>query len=149
MSAYSYRTIRIQTDARVKEALAGGAITPGMLVAYTSTGTVVVHPSSGADAAKMFAMEDDLQGKSITDAYASGNNVRFFAAQRGDLVFAYLASGQNVTCHDLLESNGAGYLTKHTASSAGVVEYPEAIVGEAMESVNATSAASRILIMVW
>lgn len=149
MSAYSYRTISVQCDSPVKEALAGGTITPGFLIAYTSTGTVVVHPDAGKDACALFAIEDDLQGKGISDNYSSGNNVRFRMFQPGDIVFAYLANGQNVTRHAMLESNGAGYLRVHTASSAGVVEYPKAIIGEALESVNASGGASRILVMIW
>ena len=84
----------------------------------------------------MFALEDELQGKGINDNYSSGDLVSVWIPGRGDQVFAILADGENVAVGDLLESNGAGYLRKHTAGSAGVVEFPLAVVGYATEAVD-------------
>ena len=120
----------------IEEIVAGGAITPGMLIAEGSAGTVAAHGSAGANAIPMFALEDELQGNGVDDAYASGDPVQCWYPYRGDQVYALLADGETIVVGDLLESNGDGYLKKHTAGSAGVVEYPLAVVGQATEALD-------------
>jgi hypothetical protein len=130
-------TIKIKNYSDVFEEInAGGAITPGMLIEEGSAGTVIAHNSAGENALPMFAVEDELQGNGINDAYASGDPVSVWIPGRGDQVYAILADGENVAVGDLLESNGDGYLKKHVAGSAGVVEYPLAVVGYALEAVD-------------
>lgn len=138
----AHRTIKIKdfTDIR-KEALADGAITPGHLLERTSAGKFKVHSSAGQNATRLFAIEDDLQGKEIGDAYATGARVSAHVFRTGDEVYALLADGQNVAIGDFLESAGDGTLRKHSASSASVVEYPEAVVAMALEAVDMSGSA--------
>jgi len=118
------------------EEIAGGGITPGMLIELASTGKVVAHNSAGVTALPMFAKEDELQGKGINDAYILDDKVQVFFPQRGDQVLGILADGENVAIGDLLESNGEGFLQKHVLGSALVVEAPQVIVGVATEAVD-------------
>ncbi|OQX08805.1 MAG: hypothetical protein BWK76_23115, partial [Desulfobulbaceae bacterium A2] len=59
------------------EALANAALTPGHLLYLLSTGKVAVHATAAGNAEKMFAVEDDLQGNDIDDAYSSGDLVQY------------------------------------------------------------------------
>jgi len=138
----AYKTIFVQGSGVPKEAVASGAITPGHLLERTSaaTDTVKVHATSGGDVVpKLFAVEDDLQGKEISQAYATGNTVLMRVGTPGDEVLALLANGEDVTKGDKLESNGDGTLKKYVADSGAVTEYNEQIVGVALESVDMSS----------
>lgn len=110
MSAYSYKTITIDSDVTVKESTASGVITPGQLIEQNAATTYRRHAGSGAMAATSFAVEDDLQGKEIGEDYATGSKVFFKIFRRGDKVFAILENGQNVGINAFLVSNGNGNL---------------------------------------
>ena len=135
----AYRTIKRMIDSPQKEAIANAAITPGHLVERMSSGKVRVHANAGQNAQRLFAIEDALQGKEISEDYSADDQVRFIACRRGDEVNAILADGENAVIGSFLESNGNGELKVHAASSSGVVEYPECIVGQALEAVNASA----------
>jgi hypothetical protein len=115
----SYNTIKLKNYLNIfEEMTAAAAITPGMLVEQTpGAATVRKHATSGGNATPKFALEDGLQGKGIHDAYAAGDKVQVWVAQTGDWVYALIADEQNIAIGDLLESNGAGYLTKHTVET--------------------------------
>lgn len=118
----------------VNEREAAATITPGMLVELTSAGKVQAHSNAGQNAAKAFAKEDALQGNGIDDDYSSGDKVQVLSFIPGEEVYGILADDEDVAIGDFLESDGNGYLQKHEAGSAGVVEYPNAIVGQALEA---------------
>lgn len=130
----AYKTITIIGDPVRKELTATAvAITPGFLVERTSTaGQCQAHANAGQNAVRMFALEDDLQGKEIGDNYAVSVLIQVGIFNAGDEVYALLADGENAAIGSFLESNGDGYLKVHAASSAGAVEYPEAIVGQSL-----------------
>lgn len=138
----AYKTIVLLGDGTAKEAVANAAITPGHLVELMTTGKLRVHANAGQNAAKAFAVEDDLQGKSITDDYAASSQALYRVFKSGDEVFAILADGQSATIGSFLDSNGNGELKVHSADSAGIVEYPLAIVAVAMEAVDASDSAA-------
>lgn len=134
-------TIKIKKYADVVEELeAAGTITPGMLIEVTSAGKVQAHSTSGGNALKVFALEDELQGNGIDVDYDSGDQVQCWIPGRGDQVYAFLADGESVAIGDFLESNGDGKLKKHTApidSASDVTTiYAECIVGQATEAVD-------------
>ena len=128
------------------------AITPGFLVERTSAGTVQAHSNAGQNAVRMFAIEDANQGKEISDNYAVSAKIQVGIFNAGDEVVALLADGENAAIGSFLESNGDGYLKVHAASSAGAVEYPEAIVGQSLVALDfsgssgADPASQRLLI---
>lgn len=95
---------------RTYEALAGAAITPGMLIAKNATGAVIPHAGGTAAAAPLFAREMDLAGGTIDDAYETGDTVVYHHAQRGDRIYAFLADEGTSAIGGLLESAGGGAL---------------------------------------
>jgi len=98
-------------------------IVPGHFVVFSS-GKLVINATSGdVDAPKMVAVEnpfaDVASGANIDHAYATDETVRYIWAQTGDLIYAFLATGQNVGRGASLISDGAGGLTAW--SSTGMV----------------------------
>lgn len=92
----------------IEEFVAGAAITPGMLVALNASGAVIPHGEAAGNAIPMFALEDELQGKTIDDAYEAGAPVQVWVAGRGDIVNAI--AGTAITAGDFLVSDGTGKL---------------------------------------
>ena len=140
--ANTYQTIKVKKYSDViEEFVAASAITPGMLVQLISAGTVQAHANADRDAFPMFALENELIGAGIDTAYAATAIVPCWIPQRGDIVNAILADGQNVSIGDPLVSDGYGRLKKHVtdvgASAAELVSiYPLQIVGFAAEALN-------------
>lgn len=128
----------------VKEKTAASAITPGMLITLDTNGKVKAHDGAAEDAVPMFALEDELQGKGIDDAYSADDPVQCWMPYRGDEVYAILVDGENVSIGAYLVSDGSGNLKEHTTeeeswgvSEAGSVEvYPLQIVARALEAVD-------------
>jgi hypothetical protein len=144
MATAYYNTIKLKKYVDIiEEYEANAAIIPGMLIELMSTNKVRAHATSGGNVLPMFALEDELQGKEIDDAYAAGDVVQCWIPVRGEIVHALLADGQNVSIGDALQSNGAGYLTKYVkeswesndAQQANIV-YDKVIVGIALEAQN-------------
>jgi hypothetical protein len=100
-----------------EEYTAAAAILPGNLIELTSAGTVQKHSGAGKTALPMFAIEDSLQGKDVDDAYIASDQVRCWIPNRGDIVYALLADGENVVIGDRVESNGLGYLRKEVRTN--------------------------------
>ena len=124
----------------VNEYLAAAAIIPGELIELTSANTVQVHATEGGNVLPMFALEDELQGNDIDDAFAAGDPVQCWVPTRGDEVYAILEDNNHVQIGDFLESNGAGELQLYYVDigSAGEVEYGHSIVGIALETIDLT-----------
>jgi hypothetical protein len=140
----AYNTIKIRKYSDViEEHVAGAAIIPGMLLAIASTDKVVKHATMYGNVMPMFALEDELQGREIGDAFAALEPVQCWIPNRGDVVLAILADGQNVAIGDLLISHGDGYLMKYTSSKdSDYTQHPNQIVGMAMEAKNISTADS-------
>ncbi len=121
------KTISLKGDYIRKEDEADAAITPGHLIERTTTG-VKVHATIGGAGAKAFALENDLIGKGIDDAYAAGDAVQYGVFVPGAEVYAKLAAGETCSKGDALESNGAGALVGASSPIEG------SIIGYAMEA---------------
>lgn len=134
------KTIVLKGKGIRNEAVANAAITPGHLVELMSTGKIRVHATAGGNAEKAFAVEDDLQGKTIADAYAANAVAQYEVFGPGCEVNALIANGQNIAIGTKLESAGDGTLQAHTAdvdlnnSSANFTVYTNQIVAVAMEA---------------
>jgi hypothetical protein len=120
------------------------ALSPGMLVEPRGGySTLKKHATEGGNTLPMFAIEDKLQGKGITDAYAAGDQVQVWIPQKGDEVYAQIEDEQEIAIGDFLESNGAGYLQKVTnveiSSQAADVVYPLQIVAVALDKLELSS----------
>lgn len=95
------------------EAVAGGAIVPGMLLARQSDAvdTVEAHATAGGGANPHFAREYYEIGNGIDDAYAADDTVIFYTFQPGSWVYALVADGATaVTKGAWLASAGDGTL---------------------------------------
>jgi hypothetical protein len=131
----------------IEEFVAAGTITPGMLVELDTTGEVKAHSNEDGNVLPMFALEDELQGKTIDDNYVATDLVQVWIPYRGDQVNAILAAGENVSIGTFLTSDGEGKLHAAPAlTSTG--DAPLQIVGVATEAVNAASADARIIIRI-
>jgi hypothetical protein len=108
----AYVNIRDEKDA-------GGAITPGHLVERNSSDEVVVHSTAGGDVNPLFALEDELQGKEISEAYASGDKVFLWRPVPGEQVYA-IAEGA-IAIGEFVESNGDGTLIAFSSGSTEAV----------------------------
>ncbi len=136
----AYNTIKIKKYSDViEEATAAAPFTPGHLIEFTSAGKVRAHSTATGTALPMFALEDELQGKGITEAYSTDNLVQCWIAGRGDMVYALLNSGESVTAGDFLESAGNGNLQALTTGTP---------IAQAVETVNASGGTARIVVRI-
>ena len=116
------------------------AITPGHLIQVTSAGLVEKHSTANGFVLPMFAIEDELQGNGIDDAYAISSKIQCWVPGRGDIVNAILADEENVAIGNFLCSNAAGELKKLDATtSAGDVPNP---IGIALAALNLSSSSA-------
>ena len=137
----AYKTIKIKKYLDViEEYEASEAIKPGMLLELVpAAATIRKHSTAAGDVLPMFALEDELQGKGITDAYAAEDQVQVWVAVRGEQVYAQIEDEQIIAIGDFLESNGDGYLQKHNVDSyASDDDYTahHIIVGQALEALD-------------
>jgi hypothetical protein len=132
----------------IEEYVANATITPGMLVEVMTTNKLRAHATASGNALPMFALEDELQGKTIDDNYVATDQVQVWVPYRGDMVYGILKSGQNVTIGTFLVSNGDGKLKAWAQDvSVGDVK-PTEIIGVATEVVNASGADARIIVRI-
>jgi len=119
------------------------AIKPGYLLELASATTVQAHSSAAGNVAPaMFAIEDQMQGKAITADYAASTKIQCWIPRKGDIVYAYLADGETASVGSLLESNGAGALQVFVADEPSTQQYPENIIGVAVEAVDLSGSAN-------
>lgn len=116
-----------------EEGIASGAILPGMNVGHglaaesigrqtyavaatdnTGTGTGTTGGRGNVKVAK----EDALQGKTVDDAYASGDNIFVHVALPGDRLQVLVASGQTVAKNAGLSAGTNGKWTVDTTLAA-------------------------------
>lgn len=134
---------------RAEEARAGGAVTPGDLVKYNSSGNVIRHATAGGVAQMVFAKEDTFQGKTIDDNYASTDPVFLHVAQKGDEIYAQVAANAAaIVVGDALASDGAGGFKKAAASSqltTGNYTFTAAdiVLAESLEALDNSAVAAR------
>lgn len=127
-------TIRLSFTGVYEEALANAALSPGHLIEKMTTGKVRKHTDEGGRSVKMFAFEDALQGKSVSDAYAADDIVGYGIPNPGDRVLGILKAGENVSKGTKLISAGDGTLI--AVASASTATEVDDIVGEAEEALN-------------
>ena len=141
------KTVFIEGDGRRLEFDAGGILSPGHLLERESDGDVVVHNSAGELAYRWFALEDDLQGNDIDDAYAADERVQIIAAAPGAYINALLADGETAVIGSILVSAGDGTLAVQSSEWG---EWAIAIAMEAVDMSDSTGAdpSARIKVLV-
>jgi hypothetical protein len=136
----AYNTIKIKKYSdHIEEFTAAAAIYPGMVLEMDSAGKAKVHATAGGNVVPvMVALEDELQGKGIDDAYAADDKVQVWLPAPGDVFYGVLADGQTIAKGDQLESDANGRLQKHAAdpgdSTVGSVQ--NAIIGIALDTIS-------------
>ncbi len=128
------KTIIVSGSPQVEEALANVAITPGELIEWVPNASfrrLRVHGSSTGAAVPMFALENEVFGDEIGEAYASGETVRFATCPKGTIILARITANVNLEVGDWLESDGNGELQLSTSDNALV---RVAIADEALTS---------------
>lgn len=152
----TYRTVVLNGALRIKEALASGSVTPGHLVARSSATQVVVHPTDSGFAQKLFAIEDDLQGKMVSEAYSTTSRVRFHVAAPGDEIAALIKTSETIAVGDKLVSAGDGTLKKFVAQNTGDADSTDGgvdivtgqVVAVALEAVSTAPSGTRLRVEV-
>ena len=142
----THNTIVVKGTGVNQEALANAEITPGHLVELMSTGKFKVHATAGGNAAKIFAVEDELQGNPISTAYDAGDLVQARHMRPGEWVQAIAVSqGSAIVIGDFVESAAGGTLQKHVADVSDSPNTTNQIIGIAREAIdNSDSAADAI-----
>lgn len=127
------KTIVLKGDFLLKEGNASSAITPGHLVEFGGSADLRVHSTVGGPARKAVALENDLIGKGIDDAYAANDRVRYGIMKPGSEVNMLLLTGESCSKGDFLESAGNGTLQVASTPVEGsnVAVALEAITGGA------------------
>lgn len=101
------------------EATAAEAISPGHLVRRDANGKFIKQATAGAVNRRTVAVENDIFGKGVTDAYAVNDRVLAVALMPGDTFYGRLAAAATaVGVGDYLEAHTDGTLKK-TATAAG------------------------------
>jgi len=124
------------------------AITPGELLAFNAADKLIPHgTAAGGGVQKLFAGENAYEEPSsnvaIDTDYAINDSVNLIRAQPGDLVYAFLAAGENAAKGNALVSDGAGALDVGTLDATLVAG---AIVAYADEDKDNSGGGTRVRI---
>lgn len=143
-------TIVLKGDLRLRheEFRAGGALKPGHNLVLNSSNQVVVNPTAAAAGStafsNFFAKEDGLIGKTVDDAYASGDLVPVHMAHAGDKIQGRVAAaGAAIVVGDRLVSNGDGCVKKATDGVTGRT------IGVAAEAVDNSAGGTEAFVAMW
>ena len=143
------RTIKVKKYSdNIIELVASAAITPGMVVEQMSTDFIRAHSTEDGNCLPMIALEDELQGKIISEAYAQNDPVQVWIPARGDEFYGILASGESVAKAAFLVSNGDGKLKALPVLASTGDVFTTQIIGVATEAINAALADARIIVRV-
>jgi hypothetical protein len=127
------RRIHSKGDYQQDEKVAAGTITPGMLIEMVSgAATVQAHATEGGNAERAFAVEDALQGNTVSDNYAAAALVTYILPVPGSCVNALLKAGYAYTVGMALISAADGTLKPEAEATSGVTV--KQIIGECTEA---------------
>ena len=106
---------------QVNDLAASETITPGHLVDRFNSGGVIrwrKHATASIAVVPAFATEHSMANKGVDDNYLVNDLVEVSVCEPGAVVWAFIASGQNIVAGNKLESAGDGTLK---IFSAGIV----------------------------
>ena len=131
-------TIILKGDGVQKEGIADAAITPGYLVEVMTTGNIRKHAGAGLNTQAAFALENEVIGEGIDDAYAIADNCIYSVLGNGAEVYALVANAVVVVVGSYLESAGDGTLRPLATSAATADTARESAVAISLEAFTAT-----------
>ena len=125
-----------------KEAVPAAAFSPGHLLEETSAGKFQKNSSSGGRCEALVAIENDLEGEGVSDAYATTDRARAFIPYPGAKCNMKIANGENIAIGDKLCSNGNGELREVKTDSSGTIieDWPLAVSEEAVDMSGSSAA---------
>ena len=114
---------------RYEEGKAAAAITPGHFVEQTTGGLIQKKASTAGSRKKLaVAIEDALQGKTIDDAYATNDVVRYYLPFAGDKLQVIIKAGTAaIVIGDKLTDNGDGTFRKQSGTEFTFLEADQAL----------------------
>jgi len=133
----SYNRIDLSGDGVYEEAIGSGTVKPGHLVELTSGSAVKVHATEGGYAEIAFATEDQHQGGTVDDSYATTERVSYVIPRRGRRIQAILKAGESVNPSTNLVSAADGTLIAEASVSSGTTV--KQIIGKPMETLDNSS----------
>ena len=125
-----FNRIDLNVSGRRDEGVAAGAISPGHAIKHDASGGVVVFSTAGGTldgSLCVIALKDALQGKTVDDAYASGDQVFYIIPKRGDRLAVVLSAEQNRTVDDYLTYDSDGGFRLAAATEERVFQLKETI----------------------
>lgn len=116
-------TIVLKGMGHYEEVVADAAITPGMGITIAADGKA--DPATGTQAENLkgglkIALEDALQGKTITTAYAAADVLFYYIPVPGDVIHALVKTGVDIDVGEKLcvEAGGSGYFIPAAGTEA-------------------------------
>lgn len=130
----------------VRELDAGEDMTPGEIAEYDGSGGIQAHSTAGGEHnGRLIVLARESKQETIDTTISSGDTLRFTKISGGLRRFrAFLASGENVSKGDRLESDGSGALQAHGTNGSG----EEDAVCRAAEDLDNSGGGSRTRILV-
>lgn len=101
------------TPTSINDLAASEAITPGHLIERHNSASVIrwrKHATAAVATGRVVAVEQLMLNKGVDDAYAAGDLVQAAALPSGAVAWMWIASGQNISAGNKLESAGNGTL---------------------------------------
>lgn len=148
-------TILIKGDPQKQEEKCAAIVTPGELLTFNASGLLIPHGTAGGNPnPTMVAMEQEIIGNGIDTDYASGDTVQYLIPKPGDVLYMFLADGENIDKGDPVESDGNGDLQEHTpqavdeGGAATYTIYANAVLGYAEEDLDNSAGGARARIKV-
>lgn len=127
-----------------EELVAAATISPGMLLEVTAAGKVQAHSVEGGRAERIIALEDEFQGKTVSDNYSADDPVQMAVALPGEVFNMLMAAGEDGAPGAPVVSGGDGTVVcVDNVSSTGVITQ---VIGyiDASEDAFATLAANTL-----
>ena len=112
------KTIHLVGDYRRNEKIAVEALSPGHLLELTSADKVQKQSTANVAVERLVAIEDVLQGKTITQAYAIDDLVSHNVEDAGAEAQVFIKAGEDLAIGDKVAPAGDGTLAATTASGA-------------------------------
>jgi hypothetical protein len=114
ITRYNPNTVFLGGDrTQVNDLAASAAITPGHLIERFNNAGVIrwrKHATAGGANAAAVATDQAMMNKSVDDDYAANDLVEASILHKGATAWMFIASGQNITAGQKLESAGDGTL---------------------------------------
>lgn len=123
ITRYNPNTVFLGGDrTQIGDLAASEAITPGHLVERFNNGGIIrfrKHSVAGG-AGNLVATNQSMLNKGVDDAYAADDLMEVSALHKGATAWMFIASGQNISAGNKLESAGDGTLR---ALASGVASF--------------------------